>query len=145
MDRADGKGGGKMAVGTRQIVLMTHLALSWPKRLGMDSVRSLVDPDCKHPTMKVNRIRHGKRNTEDQTACYCWTQIDSIKKIYDGLVNRGLIEKEDDTYQLTGRGWNVLHLSRKAPVTITSYEDSGMPIAYKIKKSQLKEFQVLYL
>jgi len=134
-----------MAVGTRQIVLMTHLARSWPKRIGMYSVRSLVDPECDHPTVKVSQKRNQKLVTVNKRTCYCWTQMDSIQEIYDGLVSRGLIEEEDDTYQLTARGWNVLHLSRKAPVVVNIFDENGFPNDFKIRKSQLKEFQVLYV
>ena len=134
-----------MAVGTRQIVLLTHLANHWPTRMGMYSVRSLVDPECDHPTVKISRRRNDKMVVENQRTCHCWTQMSSIKEVYDSLINRNFIDEEDGKFQLTARGWNILDKSRKAPVTVTLFQDDGFPENFSLRKSQLKEFQILYL
>jgi len=136
-----------MAIGTRQIVLLTYLAMKWPKRVDQEETRKFVIENCTHPKRPVER--EGKDELEQWRQCYCWHNMATSRiSIFESLKKRDLIESkykgQGKTWQLTAKGWKILNNTKRAPVKITAWDEHKFPEIMKIRISTKAEFRVLY-
>jgi len=125
-----------MPIGSRQLVLMTHLAMQWPRRIHSVETKRFRVEDCKH---------NGR--------CNCWRDMPtSIISIFDSLNDRGFIDfvmgsknkKPSKRWQLTPEGWRALHGQTRSPVRVRTWAANGIPLIYTVNRSKRAEFKVLY-
>jgi len=107
---------------------MTRIAIAHPKPIKQRAATRLMIKDCTH-----------------EGGCPCWLGLSrQPAKVVNSLIKRGLIDRDDDyNLTLTKRGWEVLHNSKGAPVSVDSWDDDG-PLDYTIRRSFRPDFRVLY-
>jgi hypothetical protein len=134
-----------MAIGYRQLVILTKMADEWPTGVTRYVMRRSSIPGCEHPTVEVARRRGRSSSIEKQRTCYCWGQLEKTARFFTSLAKRGFIEKgDDDLWHLTPKGWHYLDRERRAPVSVSNWDGEGLPVTYEIRKSRRADFQPLY-
>lgn len=134
-----------MSLGTRQMVLMTFMAIRWPEETTIGATRELVLKGCKHPRIFASFEHPRTKGTAKTRQCHCWHEMPtSVVSIFKSLLMRDFITQDGSKFSLTPKGWATINRHKHAPIEVDIWNE-GYPAegGIVLKVTRRHEYQVI--